>query len=159
MSASNDQFLRALHERHSAVILALEEAVIGAPSGTLETNFERATVFVDACKYLDAILAPPDKPAWLNGALGCGIPFVQNKSSPTQAALFKWLHHNGHIIRQQIVPSGDGAIQPECIAEVLPVGYLVAKPTASTEQIEDQSSGLIIDSGVTCKRSDNHKAQ
>ena len=110
MSASNDRFLRALQERHDAVKQALEEAVIGAPSGSLDQNHERAVKFVDSCKYLDTILASPDKPAWMSGALGCGIPFIQSKALATQAEFFKWLHNNGHIVRQQIVPLGDGAV-------------------------------------------------
>lgn len=110
MSASNEQFLRTLQERHEIVKNALNAAICGAPAGTIDENHKFAIDFLAACENLNIVLAPQDKPAWMSGALSQANNFSKNKSGGPQMEFFKWLHENGPIISQQITPQRDGEI-------------------------------------------------
>ena len=108
MSQSNDQFNRTLQERHSFVKNLVKSFVKASPNNDLEKNCLAAKEFLAACEHLDAILAKPDKPAWLANAISMASTFVTNKQAQQASKFSTWIHENGRAMEEAIVPvNGD----------------------------------------------------
>lgn len=108
MSQSNNQFTRTLEVRHNEVRLLARAYVKNCANHSRDQNAQAAAEFLAACKHLDAILAPPDKPAWITTGIPVATSFAHQKQVAQASAFSKWLHENGKAIESPIVPlTGD----------------------------------------------------
>jgi len=117
MSQSNQQFTRTLEERHSIVKSLVRAYIRKSPNSSRDDNWQASNEILEACRHLDSILAPPDKPHWLSK----GMPILQafsKHNQPDQAtAVAVWLHDNGKAIETQIVPKQAGEVNFDQIYE------------------------------------------
>ncbi len=117
MSQSNQQFDRTLEERHAIVKSLVRAYVRKSPNHARDENHRSSVEILAACRHLDSILAPPDKPRWLT----VGIPVLEAFSKHNQVdqatAVAVWLHDNGKAIEKPIVPKLDGEVNFDQIYE------------------------------------------